>query len=112
MFYIWVHSQKPIPFLLEKIKIAVFHAFILSFPSLLLILAFNINDIHYLLIIEAAGLLLIITSLLGKYAYYPADINLIQGFILVVGIFFPPILIIIIPYLFLRSKNKLEDILV
>ena len=112
VFYIWVHSQKPVSFLINKIKIAFIHGLILSLPSAILLFVFYINNAHYLLIIEIIGLLLITTSLLGKYAYYPADINLIQGIILILSIFFPPLLLITIPYLFLRSKSKLEAILV
>jgi hypothetical protein len=111
LFYVWIHSSSPSLFLKNKIKVACIHSFILSFPIVISLLLFNLEKAHFVLIFEVLGLLFITTSLLGKYAYFPAKENINQSVILAFSMLFPPLFLIIIPYLYSRSKQKLAKIL-
>nr|NQU92480.1 hypothetical protein [Bacteroidota bacterium] len=111
LFYVWINAGKPVDFLKTKIRTASIHSFFLSFPIMTFLILFNIDNTHFVLIFEILGILYVITSLLGKYAYYPSDVNLIQGFVIVCSIIFPPILLAVIPYLYTRSKQNLDSIL-
>ena len=110
-FYIWVFSKSPREFLFIKIRTAVIYSLYLSIPALLLLLI--IFPSHYLIIsgIFVSGLFIVITSLLGKYALYPSEVNLTQLLCIIFSILFPPLMIIILPILYLTSINRLKPIL-
>jgi uncharacterized Tic20 family protein len=110
-FYVWVFSKSSPAFLHSKIKIALNYSLYLSVPALLSLLI--IFPSHYLIIfgIFVAGLFIVITSLLGKYALYPSEVNLIQILCIIFGALFPPLMLIVIPILYLTSINRLKPIL-
>lgn len=110
-FYIWVFSKSSRIFLHSKIKIALIYSLYLSLPALLSLLI--LFPSHYLIIsgIFLSGLLIVITSLLGKYALYPSEVNLIQLLCIIFSVLFPPLMIIILPILYLTSINRLKLIL-
>ena len=110
-FYIWVFSKSPKLFLLSKIRIALIYSFFLTTPAAILLLVFYPS--HFLLIpgILGSGLLLVIISLLGKYAMFPSEVNLTQIICVIFSILFPPIMIILIPILYYISMNRLKPIL-
>ncbi|MGB0929695.1 MAG: hypothetical protein ACPGVB_02890 [Chitinophagales bacterium] len=110
-FYVWVHSAKPSQFLFQKIKICILYASYLSIPILILLAIFYPDKLHIILLAEFLGISYLITVLLGKYAYFPSEINLIPGFLITISLFLPPFLLIVIPFLFLRAKRNLQSIL-
>lgn len=107
-FFVWIHSKSPKNFLLSKIKIAILYSLYLTIPAILLL--FIIFPSHYLIIsgILAAGLLVVITSLLGKYALYPSEVNLAQTLSVIFSVVFPPIMIILLPIFYTTSINRLK----
>lgn len=111
-FYVWVHATTPTRFLLQKIKICILYASYLSLPILVLLSIFYPEQLHIILLAEILGMLYLITVLLGKYAYFPSEINLIPGFLIAISFFLPPFLLVIIPFLFLKAKQNLQSILV
>ena len=111
LFYVWVNALKPVPFLNNKIKTATIYSLLLSMPIYLYLALFNPGNIIVTSLIEIVGILWVINSLLGKYAYYPSEVNLTQGFITLFCLFIPPVLLISIPILYSRSKTNLDSIL-
>lgn len=111
LFYVWCHSSNSKNYLKTKIKTAFIYSFYLSFPILVPLTLFNFDKTYFVLIFEALGMLYVITSLLAKYAYYPSEFNLIQGFVLAISILFPPVLLIVIPRLYSRARQNLSMIL-
>lgn len=111
VLYVWVNSCTPKLFLRKKIFISLMYGFLLSVPTFIPLLI--IWPEHYLIIlaIEMVGLIYIIASLLGKYAFFPSELNVIQGFMLVIGIIFPPFMLIIIPAFYKKAIINLEPIL-
>ena len=111
IFYVWIHSSEPTGFLWEKIKIAVFYSILISIPISLSLIIFFPDRALIVIIFEILGVLFVLTSLLGKYAYYPLEISLIPGFAIGFSILFPPLLLAIIPYFYSKSKQNLGSIL-
>jgi len=110
-FYVWIHSNTPKVFLKNKIKTAAIYSIFLSFPIAILLTIFNIDKAHFVLLFEIIGVLYVINSLLGKYAYYPAEISINQAFIIGASIVFPPLLLLTIPLFYSKSKTQLNFIL-
>ncbi len=110
-FYVWIHAETPSSFLWKKMKIALFYGVMISLPLLLVLSLVFPEKTYILLIIEGAGMLYLMTILLGKYAYFPAEINISASVLLTMSLFFPPFLVFLIPYLYVRSKRNLVDFL-
>ncbi len=110
-FYVWVHSNTPAHFLKRKIKTAVLYSLVLSLPIAILLGIFNIDKLHFVVLFELIGVLYVVNSLLAKYAYYPAEININQAFIIAGAVIFPPLLLLTIPFFYSKAKAQLKPIL-
>jgi len=106
-FFVWMHALNPASFLIHKIKIAALHGLIIAAPITLALLIFYPSFSHIVLVINLLGLLYLVMHLLGKYAYYPAEVNIIQMMALAFSILFPPFLFIIIPYFYSKATKNL-----
>lgn len=110
-FFIWVHSQNPQDFLLEKFKIASIQSVFCYLPSLIALSITFPNSIHLLLIIVLAGYFLIASSIFMKYAAYPMQIDIGSVILLVTSILFLPLLAALPFLFFIQAKNKLSNYL-
>lgn len=110
-FFVWVYKATPSQFLWSKIKVALGYSLILSAPLMVALIAFDPSKFYYVMIFELVGMSYVVASLLGKYAFFPSEINLIQGIVLALSIWFPPLLVVVIPYFFSKSKQNLQSIL-
>lgn len=106
-FYVWIHSQKPTKFLHHKMLIAFFHSLVISLPISLMLLIGYPNFWFVVLAIVSVAILYLWLTILGKYAYYPAAINLFQLFAVALSIIFPPFLLISLPYFYIKAKQNL-----
>lgn len=110
-FYVWSFSLNSRQFLFEKIKTALLYASFLIIPIVLVLgTAFYQNGLYILLwfLIGYAFLIAVVTA---KYTVFPDEMNLTQGFLIAVSLFFPPLLLFVIPYFFSQSVNRLKTYL-
>jgi len=111
-FFVWIFNQSPARFLSAKIKTALIYSSFLSVPvSLLLIIAYP-DKLPVVAIFQALGYVFLTTVILAKYASFPHQIALPQFVILAVSAWFPPLLVAAIPFFYLRSVNRLKELLV
>jgi hypothetical protein len=112
-FFVWIFNQSSKKFLLDKIRTSIIYSLILCLPITILLITYNPEPKLFLTIlgIQLFGILFITTSLLGKYSSFPSVFNPVQIFSVVFCVFFPPILILVIPFLYLKSVEKLKYIL-
>ena len=107
VYYIWTHAFTPSTFILQKIGIALLYSFLLSLPLALALVVGYPDKFLYILLAIVLGMAFLLLNLLGKYAFYPASMPIIQGFLLVFCLLFPPLLVIMLPYLYGKAiKNK------
>lgn len=110
-YYVWIYSQSSRGFLKLKIKTAMVYATFLVLP---IALALGLYFPQYILILIAfilLGLAYLICMIVSKYAAYPDELNVTQGILVGLCIWFPPLLIVMIPYLFRKSQHRLNAIL-
>lgn len=110
-YYVWSYVNSPNGFLFKKIKIGLVHLTIVSLPILIALVFFFLSEINTLLIFQLIGYVYLVTIILAKYSAYPKEMNLPQGILIGVSLLFPPILIAIMPFLYLQSIKRLNDIL-
>jgi hypothetical protein len=110
-YNVWIYSLSARAFLMAKIKTATLYAGFLVLP---LILALGIFFPQYMLITLAFTLLgfaYLSCMIVSKYAAYPDELNIMQGILLALCIWLPPLLILMIPYLFRKSQHRLNALL-
>lgn len=110
-YYVWIHAETPKSFLKNKIIVATKFVALLVSPILFSLLIFYLTDFGMILLFFLIGLLFLWTIILAKYSAYPDEMNLPEGIIIALSIFFPPILLIIIPFFYGKSINRLKSIL-
>ncbi len=110
-FFVWIFSLSPQKYLFNKIKTATWYTCLLSVPITIGILFFFPQNILITLAFQGIGILVVIVSLLGKYAVFPSEFNLSQGLAIAFSIFFPPLILLIIPIFYLQSVKRLKPIL-
>jgi hypothetical protein len=110
-FFVWIHSLTPERFLLRKIQMSMLHSTMISIPIFVaLVLAFP-AETGWSFLFLLMGFTALITVILAKYAAYPRQINLPQIILLFLGIYFPFLMLGIIPYFYRQSIRKLNEYL-
>ena len=110
-FYVWVHNLKVNGFLFDKILTAILFSTIISLPITISLLIFFQTNIKAVFGFQALGYCYLLTVILAKYSAYPKKINLPQGILLALSITMPPLLLAVIPFFYIQSKNRLKEIL-
>ena len=78
LFYVWTHAFKPAKFLNHKIQTAIQQSLIFCLPIGIALSIFYWHYWYIIVLIILLSMLYIILMLVGKYAFYPAEVNLMQ----------------------------------
>jgi Trk-type K+ transport system membrane component len=97
--------------LFSKIKTAILFSSSLALPIALVLSIFFHQNIGLILFFFIVGWAFLTAIIVTKYSAYPDEMNIPQGILLAVCLWFPPILIVLIPYLFQKSENQLSSLL-
>ncbi len=110
-FYVWIFSLSPKEFIRYKLKNIIQYSTILCLPIIISLSLFFYTKIDILLGFQCLGYLFIFTTMLAKYSIFPEKLNIRFGIILTLTLWLPPLLLLIIPYLYIQSTKKLKEIL-
>jgi len=107
-FYIWVFNKNPRQFIWLKVKTIILYSTALSLPVTVALLSFYPEKVLIAIVFQLVGILLIVALMLSKYAYYPTDTNITGGILFGACVLFPPLILLVIPYFYVRSIEKLS----
>lgn len=110
-FYVWIFSLTPKEFIMYKFKNIILYSTILSLPILISLSVFFFTKIDIILGFQCLGYLFIFTTMLAKYSVFPEKLNIKFGIVFALTLWLPPLLLLIIPYLYIQSTKKLKEIL-
>lgn len=110
-YYVWTFSHNPRQFLFSKIKTAILFCSLLALPIALILSIFFYQNIGLILLFFIVGWTFLIAIIVTKYSAYPDEMNIPQGILLAICLWFPPMLIVLIPYLFQKSEKQLSSLL-
>lgn len=110
-YYVWVHAETPKVFLKNKVFNASKNATLIVIPILISLLIFYPSEFEVILLFFLIGLLFLWTIIIAKYSAYPEEMNLQEGIVIAFSLYFPPLLLAIIPFFYIKSINKLKIIL-
>jgi len=111
VFYVWIFNMGPGKFLWKKMTTAFLYSSMLALPILLSLIIFYPEKYLITAVFFALGLIYLATVILAKYASFPDQVNLPQFIILALSVWFPPLLLAVIPYFCLKSDKNLQRIL-
>jgi hypothetical protein len=110
-FFVWVHADSPESFLKKKMTVALSYVMILASPILISLLIFYPMEFEKTLLFLLIGVLLLPTIILAKYTAYPTEINFPEVIKIALCLFFPPLFVVLIPYLYFKAGANLKYIL-
>jgi hypothetical protein len=112
VWYIWNESKTPSEFLFHKFKIGTICSTIANTIPVFFVGAILPESIWMVAALFMLALVMTIFSILSKYAWIPNQISTLQGILFACNLFFPPLLLFTIPYLYKKAENNLKNYLV
>jgi len=110
-YFIWIFSKKSQQFLYQKIKTACVYSTALTLPVIISLILFYPGKADVILMFFLVGETFLWTLILAKYSVYPNEMNLPEVILIAVSAYFPPLLIVIIPFFYVKSVKKLNSLL-
>jgi hypothetical protein len=110
-YYVWIYAETPKEFLKNKVFNASINASLASAPIIISLLLFYPSEFELILIFFLIALLFLCTVILAKYSAYPDEMNIPEGIVIALSLYFPPLLLAIIPFYYSKSIKKLKYLL-
>lgn len=110
-YFIWSFSSSSARFLLIKSVTAAWYSAFLVLPPGIALCVFYPSEIATILMFLFLGFTFLWTIILAKYSTYPNEINLPEGILIAVCIYFPPLLLFLVSFFYIKSIRKLNAIL-
>lgn len=110
-FYVWIFSLTPKEFIRYKLMNIIQYSTILGLPIIISLSIFFYTKIDLILGFQCLGYVFIFTTMLAKYSVFPEKLNIRYGIVFALTLWLPPLLLLLIPYLYLQSTKKLNKII-
>ncbi len=110
-YYVWSYNLNQRQFLLSKIQTAILFSSALVWPVVFILIIPFWQSIDVILIFLVIGYAFLSAIIVAKYSAFPYEMNISQGVLLALCVWFPPLLFALIPYLFKKSENRLSNLL-
>lgn len=107
-YFVWIYALEPKAFLLEKIKSAILMSTIISLPIAICLMFFYPENLWIILAFQCLGYLYLVMVVLAKYTAFPGQMNVPQGILFALSIWFPPMLLAVIPIFYSKATKKLK----
>ena len=111
LFFVWMYNRPPGQFLFEKGKIATQGALILTLPIFLSLIIIYPSRWWITCGVMVSGILFTWSMIVAKYTSFPMDVKLIYAIALAISLWFPPLLLLLVPHLYIEAKKNLQYIL-
>lgn len=110
-YFIWAYSTKPAKFLFKKLYTATFYSACLALPIIIILVLCYAHQSGLIMLFSLIGFAFLWTIVLAKYSAYPNEMNLPEGILIALSIYFPPLLLILLPYFYRKSVKNLNFLL-
>jgi hypothetical protein len=103
--------MSPGRFLISKTNTAFLYSTILTIPAAVVLVIFFPGESLVISGFLLLGYIYLATVILAKYSSFPNQISLPQFVMLGLSVWFPPLLIAVIPFFYMQSVKRLKEIL-
>ncbi|MDX2067581.1 MAG: hypothetical protein SFV55_04095 [Haliscomenobacter sp.] len=107
-YYVWIYNCTAQRFLAKKMATAWLYLSLLAFPMVLIMSIFFWDKSWILWLVLGLGLFLMGAIILAKYSAYPREMSLPQVLFFGLGVWFPPLLLIVMPLFYKRAVQRLN----
>jgi hypothetical protein len=107
-YYVWIYNCTPRRFLLKKTATAWLYLSMLTLPLVVVLSIFFWDKGWILLLVLGLGLFLIGAMILAKYSAYPQEMSLPQALFFGLSMWFPPMLLLVLPLFYKRAVQQLN----
>jgi hypothetical protein len=111
-YFIWNYNLTSKQFLKEKLTRCIINFSILSVPIIITLSIYFYNKIDILFLFFLICIPYQSAIILCKYAAFPNEITLSESIFTAISFMFPPMLIIVIPFFYLKAIKKLNTVLI
>ena len=108
---VWNFNVNAQQFLVRKMVVAITYFTLLSIPIIVGLAISFIQFVHITALFYMLSCIYLITIIIEKYSTFPHEMSLPQGILITIGLFFPPSLLLIVPFLYVQSIRKLNFLL-
>jgi hypothetical protein len=110
-YFVWIFAATPKQFLKRKLRLALVQSSLLTLPIAAFVIGFFTDKFLYVLLLQVLGYLYLMTLVCAKYAAFPQQMSIAQGVRVAMGVWFPPLLLVIIPHFYKQAITNLKSIL-
>jgi len=110
-YYIWNYSLSPLRFLIRKIHTAIIYSSFIVAPTLIALILVFPAEYQMTILLLLFGKMFLSAIIFAKYASYPNETQLPYSVLLVLSAFFPLLLLVLIPFLYWKAIQHLNDYL-
>jgi len=110
-FFIWIFALTPKGFIAYKLRIMLIYTTLICLPITISLSVFFLDKIWIIIGMQCLAYFYLYTGMLAKYFLFPDENSIKQLIVLCFLVWLPPLLIIILPYLYIQSIKKLNKIL-
>lgn len=110
-YFVWIYATDAAGFIRRKLRIALICGSILTAPICITLLFLFPERIWLVLGLQLLGTIFLLSMILAKYSAYPREISLPQAFLYGLSLWFPPMLLIVLPIFYRRSRKQLKSLL-
>ncbi len=110
-YFVWFHKHTPASFIWMKMRWSIVHLSIWMVTQALLFI-FLFNEVWWhALVVYAIGVIWMPLLIVAKYAIFPASLPIPEGIAVGLSMIFPPLMIVTVPYFYLRASRNLQPLL-
>lgn len=111
LYYLWIYQHNPKLLVRHKLLIIFTYSMIPVIPIATSMIIFFPLYYWATLLLLLIGIIYVTLFMFAKYANYPFEMSITDGFIVAASILFPPLSLITIPIFYSRSVKTLNKIL-
>lgn len=109
--YIWIYSLNATEFLRLQLTKGIINTMLMTLPIVLVFFFLDIQKWYLPLVILTLGVLNLVNIICSRYRDFPNEVSIPNGIIVALSLMVPPVLIITIPYFYLKARDNLKEIL-
>ncbi len=111
-YFVWIYRLSCRDFLIHKVRTSLLCVSILTLPMLVVLAIAFPQQLLIIVIIQSVGFVLLATAVLAKYSAFPREMSLPQALLFALSLWFPPVLLLVVPIFYRQAVKRLNDILI
>jgi len=110
-FYVWIYGSDAPLFLRKKLLTAWYGISLLTLPIFVILCVLYPENLMITLAVLIVGYLYLAMMVFAKYSAFPKELQVPQAILLALSLWFPPMLVVVIPLFYRHAIKQLNTII-